>query len=65
MPESRRTILLGEIERNQEILDRREAELARIKQEKAEMAALTAAKLQELIALRELIRLSREANPQA
>ena len=65
MPESRRTILLAKIERNHEILNRREAELARIKQEKAEIAARTAAKLQELIALRELIRLSREANPQA
>ena len=62
---SRRMILLGENERLQETLDRREAELARVKQENAEIAARTEAKFQELLALRELIRISREANPQA
>ena len=62
---SRRLILLGENERLQETLDRREEELARVRQEQAEIAARTAAKYQELLALREMIRLSREANPQA
>ena len=62
---SRRMILLGENERLQETLDRREAELARVKQENAEIAARTEAKFQELLALREMIRISREANPQA
>ena len=62
---SRRLILLGENERLQETLDRREAELARVRQEQAEIAARTEAKYQELLALREMIRISREANPQA
>ena len=62
---SRRLILLGENERLQETLDQREEELARVRQEQAEIAARTAAKYQELLDLREMIRLSREANPQA
>ena len=58
-------ILLAENESLQETLDQREEELARVRQEQAEIAARTAAKYQELLALREMIRLSREANPQA
>ena len=55
-------ILLAENEVLQETLDQREDELARVKQEQIEIAARTAAKYQELLDLREMIRLSREAN---
>ena len=58
-------ILLAENESLQETLDQREDELARVKQEQIEIAARTAAKYQELLDLREMIRLSREANQQA
>ena len=40
----------------------RDDELARIRQEQIEIAARTAAKLQELLDLREMVRLAREAN---
>ena len=61
MPE-RILILLAENEILQEALNRRDEELARVKEEKIEIEARTAAKYQELLDLREMIRLSREAN---
>ena len=54
--------MLAENEVLQEALDQRDDELARVKQEQIEIAARTAAKYQELLDLREMIRLSREAN---
>ena len=55
-------ILLAENEVLQEALNQSDDELARVCQEQIEIAARTAAKYQELLDLREMVRLAREAN---
>ena len=61
MPD-RIVILRAENEVLQEALNQSDDELARIRQEQIEIAARTAAKYQELLDLREMVRLAREAN---
>ena len=61
MPD-RIVILRAENELLEEALRQRNDELARIRQDQIETAARTAAKLQELHDLREMVRLAREAN---
>ena len=61
MPD-RIVILRAENEILQEALNQSDDELARIRQEQIEIAARTAAKFQELLDLREMVRLAREAN---
>ena len=61
MPD-RIVILRAENEILEEALIQSDDELARIRQEQIEIAARTAAKLQELLDLREMVRLAREAN---
>ena len=61
MPD-RIVVLRAENEILEEALIQRDDELARIRQEQIEIAARTAAKLQELLDLREMVRLAREAN---
>ena len=61
MPD-RIVILRAENEILEEALRQRNDELARIRQDQIEIAARTAAKLQELLDLREMVRLAREAN---
>ena len=61
MPD-RIVILRAENEILQEALIQSDDELARIRQEQIEIAARTAAKFQELLDLREMVRLAREAN---
>ena len=61
MPD-RIVVLRAENEILEEALRQRDDELARIRQDQIEIAARTAAKLQELLDLREMVRLAREAN---
>ena len=61
MPD-RIVVLRAENEILEEALRQRNDELARIRQDQIEIAARTAAKLQELLDLREMVRLAREAN---